>query len=114
MQLWWVTNLASKLIHDYLEKARTIEFDEQALDAVFKRLRKDIKSSTITVKELSPLMNLSLDCENISITPYLVIQKLTVNELEKWLNSYVRFPYFPMLNYSSADFTQLDCAIEAT
>jgi len=115
MQLWWVTNiLTGKFVHDYLEKARIIEFDEQAFNTVFDRLRKDIESSTITVKELSPLMNVSLDCESISIAPYLVIRKLTVDELEKLLNNSVRFAYFPMHSSLSADVTQLDCAVDAT
>ena len=115
MQLWWMTNmLAGKLIHDYLEKAKTTKFDGQAFEAVFERLRKDIESPDITVKQLSPLMNAGLDCESIEIAPYLVIRKLTTNELEKWLNSYIKYPYFPMHSSLSADVTQLDCAIEAT
>lgn len=115
MQLWWMTNLLiGKLIHDYLEKAKTIEFDKQAFNTVFDRLRQDIESPNITVKELSPLMNVSLDCESITIAPYLVIRKLTTNELERWLNNYIRYPYFPMHSSLSADVTQLDCAMEVT
>lgn len=115
MQLWWMTNmLIGKLIYDYLEKAKTIEFDEQAFNTVFDRLRQDIESPNITVKELSPLMNASLDCESITIAPYLVIRKLTANELERWLNNYIRYPYFPMHSSLSADVTQLDCAMEVT
>lgn len=115
MQLWWVTNiLAGKLFHDYLEKAKTIEFDKQAFNSVFNRLRQDIESTNITVKELSPLMNARLDCESIQIAPYLVIRKLTENELEKWLNDYLRYPFFPMHGSLSADVTQMDCAMEVT
>ncbi len=114
-QLWWMTNmLIGRLIHDYLEKAETIEFDEQAFNVVFNRLRHDIESPNMLVKELSPLMNTSLDCESITIAPYLVIRKLTINELEGLLNNYIRYQYFPMHSSLSADVTQLDCAIEVT
>jgi len=114
-QLWWMTNmLIGKLVHDYLEKAKAIEFDKQAFNTVFDHLRQDIESPSITVKELSPLMNASLDCESITIAPYLVIRKLTTNELESWLNNYIRYPYFPMHSSLSIDVTQLDCAIGVT
>lgn len=115
MQLWWMTNiLTGKFIHEYFEEANTIEFDEQAFNKILNRLLRDIESPNITVKGLSPLMNASLDCESITVAPYLVIRKLTTNELEKWLNDYIRYPYFLMYSYMSTDVTELECAMEIT
>lgn len=114
MQLWWVTNMLARFIHDYLEKATEGKFDEKAFNTVFDHLRQDIQSPTITVKELSPLMNASMDCERITIAPHLALRKLTVNELEKWHNDYLRYPFFSVHSSLIGDVTQLDCAMEVT
>ena len=115
MQLWWVTNmLAGRFVHAYLEMATKKEFDEKAFNTVLDHLKQDIQSPTITVNELSPLMNASMDFDRITIAPHLVLRKLTANELEKWLNDYLRYPFVSVHSSLLGDITQLDCAMEVT
>jgi len=112
MQLHWLTSaLAGRFICKYLEKAMKIEFDEEAFITVLTQLQQNIRSPIITVREVSPLINVSMNCERIIIARHLVIRRLTLNELEKWLNTYLMYPF---LSSPIVDVTQLDCAIEVT
>jgi len=114
-QLWWIISMFfGNFIREYLKEANTIKFDEQAFNKILKRLLRDIESPNIPVKELSPLMNASLDCESITVAPYLVIRKLTTNELEKWFNDYIIYPYSSMHSLISTNVTELECAVETT
>jgi hypothetical protein len=114
-QLWWILNmLTSQFIPEYLKEANTIQFNEQAFNKTLNRLIIDIESPNIRVKELSPLANASLDCESITVAPYLVIRKCTTEELEKWLNDYSKYPYFPVYNPIPTHISDLECAVEVT
>jgi len=114
-QLWWILNmLINHFIPEYLKEANAIQFNEEAFNKMLKRLLGDIESPTIKVKELSPLANASLDCESITFSPYLIIRKCTTEELEKWLNDYTKYPYFPLYNPIPTHIADLECTVETS
>lgn len=115
MQYWWGTNIfAGRFLHAYFTQRQGPEFDEETFTLVFQGMIQDLVSSEITVTELSPLLNVQLDTGEIEVAPGLVLRKLSLNELEEWLNEYLSMPLAMVHSPLTVDPTNLDCAIEAT
>lgn len=114
-QQWWATNkLSGDFLRAYFAHMEQYDFDEQAFDAMFHQLVVDLESPIIALTELSPLINARLDCERIDIIPGLSIRKLSIDELERWLNEYMEFPFLSVFGFSTVDPSSMYCAIETT
>jgi hypothetical protein len=87
MQRWWIENmLAAPFVHRYLDRTQRVEYDEEVFSIVFGEFQRDIESPNITVTELSPLMNVDIEFDQIETEPGIRLRQLSVEELEKWLN----------------------------
>jgi hypothetical protein len=110
MQRWWIENmLAAPFVHRYLDRTQRVEYDEEVFSIVFGEFQRDIESPNITVTELSPLMNVDIEFDQIETEPGIRLRQLSVEELEKWLNGGGIFPSHPL---NSFELLQLRCAIE--
>lgn len=86
-EVWWLENmLAGRLLHAYADKTKGFQFNEQTFDQLFDELRRDIESPDITVSELSPLMNVEIESDQIQIDNDIQLRQLSTDELEEWLN----------------------------
>lgn len=113
-QQWWATNLAVAFLRGYFARNEHTAFDEDRFENLYRRLVAEVESPFVSVTELSPLINASLDCELIYVSPELVIRKLSIDELEEWLNESLQSPLMLMFGFKSMDPSTLDCAIEIT
>ena len=112
-RLWATNKLAGSFLGTYFDRANSFVFDANTFSAVFRVLIDELQSSTVKVSELSPLLNASLDCDRIVIAEGLSIRKLTIDELEQWLNRNLELPMAAMHPTMPVDGPSgLDCAIE--
>ena len=87
IEVWWIENhLAVPFLHAYVDKAGGFQFDEGIFDELFDDLRRDIESLDITVTELSPLMNVEIESDQIQVDHNIQVRRLSTDELEGWLN----------------------------
>jgi len=109
-QRWWLENtLAGSFIHAYVNRTKGIQFDEQDFGDLFDDFRRDIESLDSTVTELSPLMNMEIESDQIQVESGLRLRQLSTNELEDWLNIDRLFPVQPLARH---ELLQLQCALE--
>lgn len=114
-QAWWATNqMAGAFLRAYFAHTMKPVFDEKAFDTAFNQLMTEVHSQVAGVTELSPLMNAQMECDRIEIDPGVTIRKLTIDELEEWLNESMEYPFMMMHGVSQVDPSSLDCAIEVT
>ena len=110
MQRWWLENmLAGPFVHRYVERIQGVGFDEQVFSIAFGEFQRDTESPDVTVTELSPLMNVDIEFDQIQTEPDIRIRQLSTDELEGWLNTEGIFPSHPL---NSFELLQLQCAIE--
>lgn len=107
---WWLENmLAGTFVQAYVNRTKGVQFDEQAFGDLFERFRQDIESSDIMVTELSPVMNLEIESDQIQIEPGIRLRQLLPDELEEWLNADRLFPSQPLTPHH---LLKLRCAAE--
>jgi hypothetical protein len=109
---WVISRLASGFLREYLADVERPDFDEDRFKDVFCRLLDELRSTTVPVTELNPLMNAQMDCERIDIVQGLSVRKVTIDERERWLNESIEFPLVLMPAMPRVDLCTLDCAIE--
>ena len=109
-EVWWLGNmLVGHLLYAYTYKAKGFQFNEQTFDQLFDELRKDIESPNITVTELSPLMNVEIESDQLQIDANMQLRRLSMDELEEWLNAEILAPLQPL---TSHELIMLQCSVE--
>jgi hypothetical protein len=107
---WWLENmLASPMLYAYVSRANGFQFDERVFNELFDAFQKDIFSPDITVTELSPLMNVEMESNQIQIDDNVWLRQLSTNELEEWFNVETLLTPQPLPTY---ELLELKSAIE--
>jgi len=109
-EVWWLKNmLGGRLLHAYTDKAKGFQFNEQTFDQLFDELYRDIESPDIVVTELSPLVGIGIESDQIQIDSNMQLRQLSTDELEEWLNTETLVPLQPL---PIPELLGLQCAVE--
>jgi hypothetical protein len=101
---WWLENmLVSPMLYAYVSRANGFQFDERIFSELFDTFQKDILSPDITVTELSPLMNVEMESNQIQIDDNVWLRQLSTNELEEWFNAETLLTPQPLPTYELLD-----------
>ncbi len=104
------------LIEPYMEKCwlknSQVLFDAEIFDAAFEETLADLKAPCIeTETYLTPIANMKIIGETIDLAPDRRIRKITVSEVERWMNHWhYSLGERPTLD----DYMRAQCAIEIT
>jgi hypothetical protein len=107
-QGWWLNSMViMPLLNVYVQRVGGFNYDEAIFDELFAVVQNDIESTEITITQLSPLMNVEIESEQIQIDTNVRLRQLSTDELEEWLNANTQFSFEPispmeLLNLKSA------------
>ncbi|APV45116.1 hypothetical protein Dform_01797 [Dehalogenimonas formicexedens] len=110
---WALNTAVGSFLRAYLRRTKRFLFNREVFDQLYEQFVSEILSDTNAVTEVNTLVNVQLDVQKINLAPGMVLRKLEANELEEWLNDYIKDP-FPIMRRPPIDPFEVDCAIEIT
>ncbi|OGN97189.1 MAG: hypothetical protein A2Z77_06380 [Chloroflexi bacterium RBG_13_51_36] len=109
-EVWWLKSmLGVRLLQAYVGKAKGFQFNEQIFDQLLGELYKDMGSPDTVVTELSPLVGIGIESDQIHIDSNMRLRQLSTDEVEDWLNTETLLPLQPL---PVPELIELQCAVE--